>query len=84
MWTPYVAPGYTPELDFHLLVGSLVSFRTSKRDTNLRRSSFTLNGGVSVNGGYFGNSIIKSYWLHDKLRINIPFYFKNIPDHYWE
>ena len=37
--TPFVAPGYTPELGGLLALGGYFSFKTDRNDENLKRSA---------------------------------------------
>jgi hypothetical protein len=81
--TPLAGPAYTPELEFTLAGGFLLSYKTNPRDSLIQRSSSPLMFGVSSTGAYFFSSIVSTYWLEDKLRIYGDIWFKNMPDHYW-
>jgi hypothetical protein len=48
--TPYIAPGYTPEVGALLAAGGLLSFKTSMADTVIQRSSITLAVAYSTTG----------------------------------
>ncbi len=81
--TPFVGPGYTPELGFSLAGGALISFKTNQSDSISPRSSVPVNIGWSTKGAVFASSKISSYWLEDKLRLNVDVWFKNMPDNYF-
>ena len=76
-------PAYTPELEFTLAGGFLLSYKTNPRDSLIQRSSSPLMFGITSTGAYFFSSIVSTYWLEDKLRIYGDIWFKNMPDHYW-
>jgi len=81
--TPLAGPAYTPELEFTLAGGFLLSYKTNPRDSLIQRSSSPLMFGITSTGAYFFSSIVSTYWLEDKLRIYADIWFKNMPDHYW-
>ncbi len=83
MLTPYLAPGYTPELSGILSVGALLSFKTNKKDTLIQRSSIPLAFSYTISGAVIFASQLTTYWFKDKFRLNGDFKFKNMPDHYW-
>jgi hypothetical protein len=80
--TPYVAPGYTPELGALLAAGGLFSFKTSMADTVSQRSNFPVVMSYSTTGAVTANTILTSFWLEDRLRIPVDLWFKSMPDHY--
>src|SRR5688572_555057 len=81
--SPFIGPGYSPELKFSLAGGVLISFRSTKSDTTLLRSSAPVSVTVSSTGAFIFNSNLTSYWLHDKLRITGALQIRNMPDHYY-
>ncbi len=81
--TPFVGPGYTPELGFSIAAGTLISFKTDRSDSLSQRSSVPINAGWSTKGAIFGSSKIATYWLEDKLRVNADIWFKDMPDNYF-
>jgi hypothetical protein len=86
--TPFVAPGYTPEMGGLLTVGSLMSFRTKPLFRNgtpdlVQRSTITLNGSYSTTGAITANVKLVSFWAGDAVRINADFVYKDMPDNYW-
>jgi len=83
MITPLAGPGYTPELGGLIAATTMISFKTNGKDSLIQRSSLPTAIGVTTTGAYFFSSILTSYWLQDKLRINCDLWFKNMPDNYW-
>ncbi len=81
--TPVIGPGYTPELGFSIAGGALISFKTNREDPALQRSSVPVTVGFSTSGAFFVSSKVATFWLHDKLRVNADFWFKNMPDNYF-
>lgn len=76
-------PGYTPELQLIIGIGSLYSFKTNREDSLIQRSTANTSIGFTTTGGVIGKLILKTFWNQDKMRINGHFWFKSIPDHYW-
>ncbi len=83
MITPFLAPGYTPELGLTFAGGALVSFKTDKKDPLMKRTSIPLSLSYSTRGSLVFSSQLTSYWMHDKMRIDGDFWFKDMPDNYW-
>src|SRR5688572_11254249 len=50
VFTPYIAPAYSPELEFAISGGALVTFSTNPSDTLLTRSSVPVAFTISSNG----------------------------------
>ncbi len=83
MITPLVGPGYTPELGFSLAGGILSSWKTDRSDTALQRSSLSVTIGASTTGAIFISAKPVTFWNHDKIRANMDFWFKDMPDNYY-
>jgi len=81
--TPLVGPAYTPELQFTLAGGFMMSYKTNRFDSLIQRSSSPIMIGISSTGAFFVNSKLTSFWLQDKLRIYGDFVYKDMPDNYW-
>jgi outer membrane protein assembly factor BamA len=81
--TPYVAPGYTPEMGGLIAAGGLFSFATSMADTVSQRSSVPLAVAYSTTGAVTVSSVLTSFWKEDRLRIPVDLWFKAMPDHYY-
>ena len=83
MVTPLVGPAYTPEMGFTVAGGIMMSFKTNPEDSLIQRSSTPVMLGITSNGGFFASSIVTTYWLKDKLRINGDIWIKQMPDNYF-
>src|SRR5262245_33888450 len=89
MLTPFLAPGYTPEMGLLLSLGALVSFRTSPAlkagaiSELVQRSTITFNGSYSTSQALNLNADLSSFWMGDRLRIYTKFSYKDMPDNYW-
>lgn len=83
MITPLAGPAYTPELEFTLAGGIMVSFKTNPEDSLIQRSSSPIMLGVSSTGAVFFGTKFTSFWKQDKLRIYADINFKNMPDNYY-
>jgi len=81
--TPYIAPGYTPEMGALLAAGGLLSFKTSMADTVIQRSSLPIVASYSTNKSILLGVILTSYWKEDALRIQADLTLKDMPDHYF-
>jgi len=81
--TPFVAPGYTPELGFVIAGGGLFTFSTDFADEDLPRSSINTAFSYGFKGSYTFSSIVNTFWLDDKLRVNADVVLKKMPDNYW-
>ena len=83
MIIPLAGPAYTPELQFTLAGGVMMSFKTNRKDTLIQRSSSPIMLGVSSTGAYFFGTKMTTFWLQDKIRMYGDFNFKTMPDNYW-
>lgn len=81
--SPFIAPGYTPELGVVLAGGGLFTFSTNPADEELRRSSGNNAVSVSTSGSFVLSSLWSTYWLDDKMRIEADIWLKDMPDNYW-
>ncbi|MBS2212979.1 BamA/TamA family outer membrane protein [Carboxylicivirga mesophila] len=79
---PYIAPSYTPETQFLLSGGGLITFKTHK-DKILNLSSIPFSVGYSSNGSFSVRAINVIYWKGDKLRSIGEFQLRDMPDNYW-
>nr|WP_321453286.1 BamA/TamA family outer membrane protein [uncultured Carboxylicivirga sp.] len=80
---PYVAPSYTPETEFLLTAGGLITFKTQKWNKLLNRSSIPFSFGYSSTGAITINIQNVIYFTDDKLRTIGEFIYKDMPDNYW-
>ncbi|MCJ7716676.1 MAG: BamA/TamA family outer membrane protein [Anaerolineales bacterium] len=83
MFVPVAGPSYTPELGFTLVGGGVLSYKTNPKDSLIQRSVSPIILGTSFTGAIFFSTIISTYWMKDKLRINADIWFKDMPDNYW-
>ncbi len=81
--TPFVAPGYSPELQFSLSGGALASFTTNRKDTTLLRSSVPVTFTISSTGSWLFTSNWTTYFKENKLRINATLQYRDLADHYF-
>lgn len=81
--TPLAGPGYTPELQLTIGAGGIISWRNSKTNLDLPRSSMPFMMALSTTGATTLNLRPTTYWNDDKLRINGDFWYKAMPDNYW-
>ncbi len=81
--TPFIAPGYSPELQFSLSGGALASFSTNKKDTSLLRSTVPLTFTISSTGSWLFTSNWTTYFKQNKLRINATLQYRDLVDHYY-
>ena len=83
MVLPLAGPAYTPELQFTLAGGVMLSFKTNPQDTLIQRSSSPLMLGVSSTGAYFIGTKLTSFWKQDQWRIYADINFKDMPDNFF-
>jgi len=81
--SPIVVPAYTPELGGLIAAGGLISFKNNPDDKITQRSTLPTTAALSTTGAVVFQSILTSYWMEDKLRINGQFWYKDMPDNYW-
>ena len=80
---PYLAPSYTPETEFLLSCGGLITFKTQRLNNLLNRSSIPFSFGYSTNGAITINIQNVIYLADDKLRTLGEFIYRDMPDNYW-
>ncbi|WP_419176240.1 BamA/TamA family outer membrane protein [Desulfosediminicola sp.] len=81
--SPIVGPMYTPEMEFGVALGGLLTFSTEPDNPNMPRSSLSTFFIYSTNSSMTISSFLDSFWLDDNLRVNVEFWFKDMPDNYW-
>lgn len=79
---PYIAPSYSPETEWMLAGGGLITFKTQK-DHLLNLSSIPFSVGYSSNGSFSVRALNVIYWKGDKMRSIGEFQFRDMPDNYW-
>lgn len=80
---PYVAPSYTPETNFLLTAGGLITFKAQKWNNLLNTSSVPFSIGYSANGSFTLNIQNVIYWADDNVRMIGEFVVREMPDNYW-
>jgi len=83
MFTPYVAPSYSPEFEMLFSGGGLISFKVQQDNPLLERSSIPFAAGYSTNGSTTISALPYIYGKNDSYRLTAKFYYKNMPDNYW-
>ncbi len=78
--TPVIAPAYTPELEFFVSAGGMLSF---KSDAKSPRSTVPASIGYSTTGAIVYSGFLTGYFLADQLRIDMSTWYKDMPDHYF-
>ncbi|MBX9779018.1 MAG: BamA/TamA family outer membrane protein [Chitinophagaceae bacterium] len=81
--TPFITPGYTPDLKFTIAAGSIFSFKTDKKDSTLKRSTIPLSIVYSTTDavGIFANYTI--FLPKDKYRIYAATIYRHQKDNYF-
>ncbi len=83
MFTPYVAPTYTPELELLFTAGGLMSFKLQKDNPFVDRSSIPFSAGYSTNGSVSITVLPYIYGKTDKMRLLTMLFYRDMPDNYW-
>jgi len=83
MFTPYVAPTYTPELALLFTAGGLMSFKLQKNNPIADRSSIPFSFGYSTNGSISITVLPYIYGKTDKMRFLTLLFYRDMPDNYW-
>jgi hypothetical protein len=82
-WTPYGAPGYSPELGGLISTGALFSFSLDPEDPELPRSSIPVSASFTTSGSVIF-AVTPSFYLRgDKIRIFGTLLAKNLNDNFW-
>lgn len=82
-FTPFIAPSYTPEMQFLLTAGGLITFSFDRKDRQLLRSSIPFSVGKSTNGSLQISVKANLYLRQDRLRITGEIWRKDMPDNYY-
>ena len=81
--TPFVTPGYTPELGGMLAIGGYFSFKANRENEISKRSSIPLSFSFTSTGALVFNMIPIIYLMDEKLIIEGDYWYKSMPDHYF-
>ena len=82
-FTPYGAPGYSPELGGLISTGALFSFSFDPEDPTLPRSSIPVSASFTTSGSVIFAVSPSFYLPEDKIRIFGTLALKNLNDNYW-
>ena len=82
-FSPYIAPSYSPEMQFMLSAGGLFTFKLKPDSPILSRSSLPFSISYSTNGSLQVSVRANIYGKDDKLRITGEYWIKDMPDNYW-
>ena len=83
LFTPFIAPAFSPELGFLISGGGLYTFKLQKDNPDLERSSIPFSVGFSSNGSFQFNAKPTLYGKNDRYRVFGEIWFKDMPDNYW-
>ena len=83
LFTPFVAPSFSPELGFVLSGGGLYTFKVEKDNPFLERSALPFAVGYSSNGSLQANVRLTLYGKNDRIRGSGEFWYKKMPDNYF-
>jgi len=81
--TSFIFPGYSPDIQYSLAAGAVVSFKTNRADSLLPRSSVPITFTYSTIKSFIASAGFTTFWLHDKLRINSLIQYKLSRDAYY-
>jgi outer membrane protein assembly factor BamA len=80
---PFIFPGYSPDIQYSLAAGAVISFKTNRADSLLPRSSVPITFTYSTIKSFIASAGFTTFWLHDKLRINALLQYKLTHDAYY-
>lgn len=80
---PFFLPGYSPDIQFSLAGGAILSFKTKRSDSLLPRSSVPITLTYSSIRSFVASSGWTTFWLHDQLRIYALIQYKASRDAYY-
>ncbi len=81
--TPFFFPGYTPDIQYSVAGGAIISFSTKPSDSTLPRSSTPLTVTYSSTHAFILSTSMITFWLHDHLRVYAFIQYKNYMDAYF-
>lgn len=82
-FTPFIAPSYSPELEFLVSAGGLLTFKVQKENPFLERSSIPFSVGYSSNKSLQFSARFFLYGKNDMTRAVGEWWLKKMPDNYW-
>ncbi len=81
--TPFFLPGYSPDIQFSLAAGAVVSFKTKQNDSSLPTSSVPVTVTYSSIKSFIVSSGWTTFWFHDRFRVNALIQYKASRDAYY-
>jgi len=83
IFSPFIIPAYTPEMEFMVSAGGLLSFKTKRNNPYLYHSTLPVTIGVNTKGGFFVSGLLSSHWYDNKIRFYLDARYRNLDDNYW-
>lgn len=83
LFTPFIAPSFSPELGLTISAGGLYTFTFDRQDTSLLRSSIPFSAGVSTTGALTASLFTTFFFPDNRYRLYGEYWFKDQPYHYW-
>jgi len=81
--TPFVTPGYTPELGGVIAGGAFLSFKMNKDDKKLTRSTIPFSFSYSTTGAIALITKPTIYFKNKHLYFETDLWYKSMPDNYF-
>ena len=83
IFSPIVFPFYTPELEFGLAIGGLVSFQTGPEESTQQRSTLRANVLGTSNEAIGFVTRLNTFWNDDRFRFNVDLGGKDAANNYY-
>jgi len=81
--TPFLTPGYTPELGAVIAGGAFLSFKMDRNDKELTRSTIPLSFSYSTTGAIALITKPTLYFKNKYLYLETDLWYKSMPDNYF-
>lgn len=81
--TPFITPGFTPELGAIVAGGGFLSFKTDRNDKDLDRSTVPISFSYSTSGAIALISKPIIYFKNKVLFLESDLWYKSMPDNYF-
>ena len=81
--TPFITPGYTPELGGVIAGGAFFSFKMDRNDKELERSTIPVSFSYSTNGAIALITKPTLYFKNKVLYFESDVWYKSMPDNYF-
>ncbi len=76
-------PSYTPEMEFNITGGTLLSFKTRRNNPYLSHSYWPLILSLSPDGNFSGTTRLTSYWTDDRFLFTFDISCFSRDDNFW-